>query len=342
MRQNLSRRFFFVYKGSNRMVIDAGGPKRDVFQKILPVYTKKFFEIIEDNEDYVIIKSDVDMNILRIETKQLTLLAKASETKIFLKIDPILLSLLQSNNFNRYFNNNKRNSFSKLYREFNDYFKYSNNNSELMKNFKTHEFNNEELKKKLEQEIRFRRFAITRGFINMEQFNKMTEFIREFYHIPDSFITCELMFDLQTFVKRIKIFKKVKINDFENFQPVPLERYVQLSKNTSKCNIKNNSNNIIDSYPYLIPFLNFILGPESSDDNRKLFVIYVSGSLSYTGELKILLSHISNIEAGNRPFQASTCGKYLELFIDRTHNRRNIKVEAIKQQLLSDTGFGLA
>ena len=55
------------------------------------------------------------------------------------------------------------------------------------------------------------------------------------------------------------------------------------------------------NYPYLIPFLNFIFGPESSDYDRKLFVGYVSGSSSYTGELKIYLSYLSHIKTG-RPF----------------------------------------
>ena len=31
MRQNLSGRFFFIYEGSNRKVIDFGGATRDVF-----------------------------------------------------------------------------------------------------------------------------------------------------------------------------------------------------------------------------------------------------------------------------------------------------------------------
>jgi hypothetical protein len=67
------------------------------------------------------------------------------------------------------------------------------------------------------------------------------------------------------------------------------------------------------NYPYLIPFLNFIFGPESSDDDRKLFVRYVSGSSSYTCELKIFLSYKTHVKAGQQ-FHSSTCYKYLELF----------------------------
>ena len=96
------------------------------------------------------------------------------------------------------------------------------------------------------------------------------------------------------------------------------------------------------NYPYLIPFLNFILGPESSDDDRKLFIQRLSGSSSYTGELIIYLSYLSHIEAGRLPFYFSTCEKYLEIFINREQNRRRITSEAIRIQLFEDTGFGLA
>jgi uncharacterized protein YjbI with pentapeptide repeats len=353
MRQNLSGRFFFIYEGSNHKVVDYGGARRDVFDKILPVYTKKFFKEIEENEDYVILREDVDMDTLIRETEQLILLASASETKIFLKIDPILLSLLKGNQFT-YFNNNKRNSFTKLYVEFNEYIRHSNNNDyllkhtnnkrELMKKLKNPEFKNEELKKKIKQEIRFRRFAIKCGFTNIQQFIDMIDFIDDFYNIPDSFITCELKFDVETILKRIKLFKKIKINDFGDYhkEPIPLERYVRLSQN--KQNLFNDITiyNIVKNYPYLIPFLNFILGPKSSDDDRKLFIQRLSGSSSYTGELIIYLSYLSHIEARRLPFYFATCEKYLEIFINREQNRRRITSDAIRIQLLSDTGFGLA
>ena len=368
MRQNLSGVFFFKYEGSNRKVIDYGGPKRDVFDKILPVYTKKFFKEIKDNEDYVILKEDVDMDTLIRETDQLILLAIASETKIFLKIDPTLLSLVVetldnqivlSLDVKKYFTNNKRNRFSKLYREFNQYIEYSNNNSQLLKHknnnreliktlkneeLKNEELKNEELKKILEQEIRFRRFAITCGFTNMQQFIKMFNFIDDFYKITNSFITCKLKFDRETFVKRIKLFKKIKKDNFDNYteEPIPLEQYVRLSQNNQSILILNRANDIIMNYPYLIPFLNFILGPESSDDDRKLFVVYVSGSSSYTGELTIYLSYKTHVKAGNIPYKSTTCEKYLELFKNKTQNRHPITVELIRQQLKLDIGFGRA
>ena len=357
MGQNLSGMFFFIYEGSNRSVIDYGGARRDVFDKILPAYTKKFFKEIEDNEYYVILKEDVDMDTLIRETDQLILLARASETKIFLKIDPILLSLLvESQPFIQYFTNNQRNRFSNLYTKFNQYIKHSNNNSQLFKNntnkreliktLKNEELKNEELKKRLEQEIRFRRFAITRGFTNMIQFTNMFDFIKGFYNISqkDCFITCKLKFDIETILKRIKLFKKIKINDFGDYhkEPIPLEQYVRLSQNKQKLFNDIIIYKIVKNYPYLIPFLNFILGPESSDDDRKLFIQRLSGSSSYTGELIIYLSYLSHIEAGRLPFYFSTCEKYLEIFINREQNRRRITSEAIRLQLFKDTGFGLA
>ncbi len=267
------------------------------------------------------------MDTLIRETEQLILLAKASETKIFLKIDPILLSLLKGNQFT-YFNNN------------NQLLKNNTNNRNLIETLKNEELKNEEIIKTLKQEIRFRRFAITCGFTNMEEFNKMAQFIRKFYYRRKSFITCELKFDVETFVKRIKLFKKIYINQVNYYlEPIPLEQYVRLSQNNESILILNSSNDIIMNYPYLIPFLNFIFGPESSDDDRKLFVKYISGTSSYTGELKIYLSSLTRVQAG-RPFHPTTCEKYLELFIDRDQNRHRITVDAIKLQLNKDTGFG--
>ena len=361
MRQNLSGMFFFRYEGSNHKVVDYGGPKRDVFDKILPVYTKKFFKEIKDNEDYVILREDVDMDTLILETPQLILLAKASETKIFLKIDPTLLSLVvetldhkivKTLDVKKYFTNNKRNRFSKLYKEFNQYIEHSNNNDsllkdpknkrELMKTLKNQALKNEELKKNIEQEIRYRRFAIKCGFTNTQQFINMFNFIDDFYNIKNSFIECVLKFDVETFVKRIKLYKKTYTNSVDYYlKPIPLEQYVRLSQNNDSVLILNRANDIIMTYPYLIPFLNFIFGPESSDADRKLFVEYISGSSSYTGELKICVSSLTRVKAG-RPFHATTCGKYLELFKNKTQNRHSITVDAIRSQLFADTGFGLA
>lgn len=153
----------------------------------------------------------------------------------------------------------------------------------------------------------------------MEQFNKIALFIRKFYYIRKCFITCKLKFDREIFVKRIKLFKKIKINDFGeyNLEPVPLEGYIRVSQNKQSFLNDIIIYKIVKNYPYLIPFLNFIFGPESSDDNRKLFVVYVSGSSSYTGELNIYLSYLSHIQAGNIPYKSTTCDKYLELFINR-------------------------
>lgn len=176
----------------------------------------------------------------------------------------------------------------------------------------------------------------------MEQFNKMAQFIRKFYYRRKSFITCKLKFDVETIIKRIKLYKMIKINNFDEYteELIPLEQYVRLSQNKSVL-ILNRADDVIMNYPYLIPFLNFILGPESSDDDRKLFVIYVSGSSSYTGELKIYLSYITRVKAG-REFHSSTCYKYLELFKNKTQNRHSITVDAIRLQLSEDTGFGRA
>ena len=201
---------------------------------------------------------------------------------------------------------------------------------------------NKELVKTLKQEIRFRRFAITCGFTNMEEFNKMAQFIRKFYYRRNSFITCKLKFDIETIIKRIKLYKMIKRNNVDDYieELIPLKQYVRLSQNNKSVLILNRADDVIMNYPYLIPFLNFILGPESSDADRKLFVVYVSGSSSYTGELKIYLSYKTRVKAGQE-FHSSTCYKYLELFKNKKQNRHSITVELIRQQLELDIGFGI-
>ena len=185
-------------------------PNRYVFEKILPVYRNKFFKIIKDkdNEEYVILRDDLESvlsnekGMLSRETEKLILLAKSCGGKIFLKIDPTLLSLIKSMPYNFYFTNNKRNKYSNLYAEFNKYIKNSNNNHLLLKNNKNNKKQNiikrfkqtqrNNIKELLEQEIRFRIFAIKCGFTNMKHFKNMSDFIHMFFDDDDLFTITQI------------------------------------------------------------------------------------------------------------------------------------------------------
>ena len=350
MQQNLSERFFFRYEGQNMSVIDAGGPKRDIFEKILPVYTKKFFKKIEKNDEFVILKEDVDMQTLENDTLKLILLAKAAETIISIRIDPKLLALLSSNDLMKYFSNNKKN-FERLY-EFINYAinntitNYNNlgnvtnflknNNNTFIQRFKT--ASNPEIKNTIKREIRMRKFAVKCGFTTWEQLQNMYIFIQRFwFDETPSIFSCELKFDIENICKRLRIMKK--INEFDPKDNIPLKKFGTLSPDKKQFDFMPIQESISKRYPFLIPFLNFIIGPESTDENRKLFIKYVAGSLSYPGELKIVLSYVTERNAGRIPFSSSTCDKKLELY-KNPDIKKNAISNYIKTQLKNDKGFG--
>ena len=106
---NLDGHFIFNFK--EQPGIDAGGLKRSIFDKVLPVYTHKFFDSIEKNNEFIILK-EISKTFID-ETNQLLTLAIAANTKIFLRIDPTLLDLLLSSDLKKYFSNNKKNKFKK-------------------------------------------------------------------------------------------------------------------------------------------------------------------------------------------------------------------------------------
>jgi hypothetical protein len=200
MKQDFPRTFSFRCKSSNRNVDYLEIPNIEVFEKILPVYRNKFFKI--GKEEYVILKDDLEdvMNnkksILFRETEQLILLAKSCGTMIPLKIDPTLLSLIEIG-YEFYFTEQKRESFSNLYNEFNKCIEHSKNNSILLKNNNKknniikhfHQLNEKsKIKQRLKQKIRFLIFAIKCGFTNMKHFKNMSNFIGLF---KDSLITTQ-------------------------------------------------------------------------------------------------------------------------------------------------------
>jgi len=365
MSYKLNNRFKFEYVG--QVAVDVGGLKRDIFEKLLPVYTHKFFEEIDSNNDFVILKQNIDMNIFIKETEKMMFLSKAAKTFIFLKIDPRLLELLKSQKPEEFINNSKKESFSDLFKffeknifelklenqnlnevELNGYF-INNNDSNYFKNNNSkrtlllkNQF--QQLENSIKKEILFRRFVIMCGFQKMIQFQNMHNFIHNFWS-PAYFVS-ELKFDIETFSKRIKISKQYLRFDGENTNAnIPLESFGELSIDKTKFNFKENFNrnttNLFTKYSILRPFLEFLLGTNSSDENRKLFISSVAGSAYYTGKITIKLSHFT-AEVMRKPFKAATCFFYIEIYKSvAKENNGNLSsiINSIKLQLEHNKDF---
>jgi len=367
MQQDLSNRFFFIYEGRNEHGIDAGGPKRDIFDKILPVYTNKFFKKIESNDDFIILKEDIDFDLFLTQTEQLIRLANAAETPIFLRIEPRLLELLKSQKPKEFINNNKKNSFSNLFKffeenifklklenqnlnevELNGYF--INNNSNYFKNNNSkrtllikNQF--QQLENPIKKEILFRRFAVVCGFTNWKQFENMHKFIEKINGINELFkglFLFELKFDIESFLEKLKI--KKTIDEFHPPIYIPLSNFGRLSPNKKEFifnDLKNNAN--ANNYTYLIQFLKLLLGPQSTDEDRKIFIGYITGSIYYPGEFYIELSYLSKEQMNNNPFNPSTCSKKLMIYLNRERFINNINsIGILRNQMIRDSGFARA
>jgi WD40 repeat protein len=366
MQQDLSNRFFFIYEGRNEHGIDAGGPKRDIFDKILPVYTNKFFKKIESNgDDFIILKEDIDFDLFIIQTAQLICLANAAETPIFLRIEPRLLELLKSQKPKEFINNSKKESFSNLFTFFEEnifklklegqnlnevdldgyfinnnqsnYFK--NNNSKRKLLIKNHF---QQLENSIKKEILFRRFAVVCGFTNWKQFENMHRFIIDYYIRFEQLFSSELKFDIESFLQKLNI--KRTIDEFSPPINIPLSNFGRLSPNKKEFifnDLKNNANS--NNYTYLIQFLKLLLGPQSTDIDRKIFIGYITGSIYYPGELYIELSYISKEQMNNNPFNPSTCSKKLMIYLNRERFINNMNsIDILRNQMIRDSGFARA
>jgi len=326
MRISLDEKFRFKFEG--QAGYDVVGLTRSIFDKVLPVYTNKFFDTIEINNEFLILKKDISNEIFEHETNQLILLSDRANTIIFLKIDPRLLDLLLSQDLKKYFSNNKKN-FEKFYKNVNNSIqnnsydvlnsisnslflrinKNNNNKNTVINRYKKTQEQEKEIKNMLLREIRLRRFLAECGFSSWEQVQNMQLFIQKFWD-PEKF-SSELKFDIESFSKKLKIIKE---NSYDDKIKIPLDKFVKLSTNNSMQfdfnNLNSNISNIYADYKLFRPFLNYILGPESTDEIRKLFVNYVAGTIYYPGKLKLVLSH----QFAPYPFKSETCFNKLKFF----------------------------
>jgi hypothetical protein len=311
----------FIFKFEGELGIDYKGLSRIVFDKIYPVYIKKFFIENSQNKDYIILIPNLNYEEFTSNTLQLMLLAKRGKSNIFLNIDPNLFDLLSSDNPQQFINNSiesHKNKYKETITIFNQLVELSesdNPNQYLIQNNsgigfkKLKEEKNEELKKIIKKQILFRKFALSCGFETWKEFQTMQNFIKDIWLNPDipgsNTFTNVLKFDKNSIKERIKIIRIIS--------PVgELKRGIEIKMNHLK------KEDFIE-YPYLELILNYILGRKSTNKNRINFVRYVTGSSLYPGIITIDLSNeeISDRSTGplyGQPFLAHTCFMSIDLF----------------------------
>jgi hypothetical protein len=381
MKIKLPKKFRFIFQ--EQAGFDIGGLTRNIFEKLLPIYVKRFFESIKTNYDFIILKKTENMpkppkeqdniwDILVSETEQMIILANAAKTNIFLRIDPRLLKILKSDNYRLYFNNSeqKRKNFKNLYKFFNknindiinqnENIRNNTNLTEYFINSPSNYFKNKEeintllvkgqfqqLNNSIKREIRLRRFAKECGFSSWRQLNIMYNFINKLWN--DKIFIDKLKFDIESFVKRINIIE-IKIVGHEitsNGLSMPiysefkisLDDFGKLSEDRKNFvfnqEFKPEIIDLFTKYYLFLPMLQFIFGSESTDENRKIFLKNVSGSIYYPGELLIKLS-TANAKEMKKPFKSTTCFFYIELYKSSSNkNNENLKniMNSIKVQL---------
>jgi hypothetical protein len=343
MKQDLCNGKFFI-KYQNETGIDSGGLKREVFDKILKFYTFLYFQEIESNYNYLILKKNIVMQDLINNTQQLILFAKASKSKIYLRFDPELIKLFLSNKPREFINNSKKNKFKDLYNFFetqisqvseennvilSNYLIKNNNNSDNFKTKISQKLINtkiSELEESIKKEILFRRFAMMCGFETWKEFNTMLLFILNFWNSSNEDIfTFEINFDRDSIMKRIVI-RKI------------LSEPGQYPLDIQQLNLENIEPEFAN-YPYLESMLKYILGDD--DENRIKFVKYLTGSQFSPSKLIIELSNIEissllNQPYYGQPFVPHTCFGSIELFKKPTtfnYNTKNIKVSTINTEI---------
>ena len=158
----------------------------------------------------------------------------------------------------------------------------------------------------------------------------MQLFIQQFWN-PEYF-TLEIKFDIESFIKRLKIIFNDKI--------LPLGTFGKLSEDKRKFifkQINRFTNNIFTEYVFLLPFLEYTLGEKSTDEKRQKTIAFIAGSSYYPGELEIILSG----STASYPFKAQTCFYKLYFYKSSPENPQveiNNKNKFIEAEINSKKG----
>lgn len=327
---------YFMFKFEGQSGFDAGGLTRIVFDMIFPIYVNLFF-IKVPHSDFIILQENVDNGKFKLHTKNLILLAKAAKAQIVLQIDPELIEFLSPKNLQKQIINSA--NFSDLYTTLQSNIRKMINAGNNPSNFfveynrNKHTLQND-LSNEIKSEILLRRKLKSFGFNSWEQYINMYLFIQRFWIRANNsgLFTCALKFDKESVKSRIKLKN-------EKEQQIILQNQNQ-----------NTITRLYHEYPALQPLLEYIIGPQSTDENRRKFIGFVTGTEYSPSDINILLSNkrIPLINFGNGtsiydlPFDVHTCDSRIDLLkipISANYTQR-INQNFINSEIIKGSGLG--
>jgi hypothetical protein len=220
---DLDEPFRFHFEGESGR--DATGLTKIVYNFLLPVYTKLYFEFEVVEKAFLLLKEDISIEELHRDTSQIIKLAEAGLAQFYLQIHPKLIELLllqnppesiaERENFNDLYSNLKTRISTILSSEL----KISNyllNNTTNQKIESADSINS--LSREIQAEIILRKILVEFGFESWVQYQNMATFIKTFwndskklrYHnkgrnVEVLLFSCELKYDIESFKKRLQI-----------------------------------------------------------------------------------------------------------------------------------------
>jgi hypothetical protein len=292
MHIDLNGYFRFEFEGQN--AVDLTGLTRIVLDKLLPVYTHKFFEKPVD-KDFIILKGDADIDELFHDTQQIIKLAKAAHSQILLRINPEFLRLLLSLNPTQSIagNQNFNSLYANLKAKIAEVEEWGMNMSNyLLKNERDRKLpiqsfeniNINDLTEEIQAEIILRKKLFDFGLTSWIQYENFSLFIKTFWNrsnenkitvtrggqqVKLDLFTFEIKFDIPSFTSRLLIKRNETILDFSNTSKLPYAEY-----------------------PALRALIQYITDTSpNGDENRQIFTKYATGSEYSPDIIKIILTN---------------------------------------------------
>ena len=307
------------FKFEGQRGINAGGLSRQVYDLYFSQYLRYFFE---DISGFNILKKNVALKKLDIATDKLILLAKRSEIKIFIPINPLLKELLdinitntnitntsKLNNLNELKNKFTKKTFNKTYNllnqkilnelygneyNFKNLFLENNKNNLPAQSTNLHGkvliSGNYNVKLKTYIKMYLKSNESELGFSSYSHFEIMYNW---YNHYKKNFVP-NISFKKDDFFKRIIIVPPGSLS----------HNGIILSELKSE-NLQNYKND----YLYLSLIIDYI---SVNEENRKKFNAYVTGSKNSTSVLKLFL--IDQVKSNLTPIHAHTCFNYLNIY----------------------------
>ena len=288
MHIDLNGYFRFEFEGQN--AVDLTGLTRIVLDKLLPVYTHKFF-VKPVDKDFIILKGDADIDELFHDTQQIIKLAKAAHSQILLRINPEFLRLLLSLNPTQSIagNQNFNSLYANLKAKIAEVEEWGMNMSNYLlknerdRNLPIQSFGNiNKLTREIQAEIILRKKLFDFGLTSWIQYENFDLFIKTFWNrsnenkitvtrggqqVKLDLFTFEIKFDIPSFTSRLLIKRNETILD--NISKLPYAEY-----------------------PALRALIQYITDTSpNGDENRQIFTKYATGSEYSPDIIKIILTN---------------------------------------------------